>query len=109
MTDDPKRGVPDPPPGAIGLSAIRALPGGKMRQYTAVEFKRGWQGVEHAVRTFRFLGYIKASSTEPSYACLDVIDDNDDIIANYDVPTAQAFRYIKRKLNLRVVPDPEEA
>jgi hypothetical protein len=78
------------------------MPDGSMRQYTAVEFTRGWAGVEHFIRTLRAVGYIKPSSPEPSYAILDVLDFDGDIIADYDVPTVAAFRYIKRKLQLRV-------
>lgn len=42
------------------------------------------------------------TSTAPSYAVLDVLNADGDIIGDYDVPTVAAFRYIKRKLQLRV-------
>lgn len=96
-------GLLRPPPDAVGLSVIRGLPDGSMRQYTSVEFARGWNGVEHFIRTLMAFGYVKPSSAEPSYAVLDVLDADEDIIGDYDVPTASAFRYIKRKLQLRVV------
>jgi hypothetical protein len=91
----------DPPPNARGLSAIRALADGSMRQYSAVEWPT-WNGVKHFIRTLRALGYIRPASVERSYAVLDVLDADGDIIGDYDVPTAAAFRYIKRKLQLRV-------
>jgi hypothetical protein len=100
---DETSGLLYPPAAATGLSAIRALPpNGAMRQYSAVEFDRGWAGVEHFIRTLRAVGYIKPSSAAPSYAVLDVLDTDGDIIFDYDIPTAVAFRFIKRKLQLRV-------
>jgi hypothetical protein len=99
--------VTDPPMSARGLSAIRALPDGGMRQHSAVEWPT-WNGVEHFIRTLDHLGYVKPSSSKPSYAVLDVLDADGDIIADYDVPTAAAFRYIKRKLQLRVEHPPTD-
>ncbi len=95
-------GLCRPPAGAVGLSAIRDPGDGSMRQYSSVEFTRGWHGVEHFIRTLRAFGYVKPSSTEPSYAVLDVLDANGDIIGDYDIPHPQAFKYIYRKLDLRV-------
>lgn len=61
-------GLLRPPVGAVGLSAIRAVgPTGVMRQYSAVEFRRGWHGVEHFIRTLRAVGYVRPS-TETGYA-----------------------------------------
>ena len=102
-----KSGLLRPPAAAIGFSAVRAMPGGWMRQYTAVESDRGWAGVEHLIRILRAFGYVKPSSTEEdgSYAVLDVLDAEGDIIGDYNVPTARAFAYIKRKLGLRVEPE----
>lgn len=96
-------GLCQPPAGAVGLSAVRALRNGVARQYTAVEFDRGWNGVEHFIRTLRAVGYVKPAGSAASYAVLDVLDANDDIIGEYDIPTNRAFAYVKRKLNLRVV------
>ncbi len=93
-----------PPAGAVGLSAIRPLRSGAMRQFTSVEFGTGWQGVEHFIRTLRAVGFVRPSSTDPSYAVLDVLDAEGDIIGDYDIPTAQAFGYIRRKLGIRVEP-----
>lgn len=98
---DDRSGLLRPPAEARGLTAIRGLPGGAMRQYTGVEWEH-WGGVEHFIRTLRALGYVKPSSSAPSYAVLDVLAANGDIIFDYDVPTAAAFRFIYRKLKLRV-------
>jgi hypothetical protein len=70
-------GLLRPPADAVGLSAIRALPDGSMRQYSAVGFHSGWGGVEHFIRTLRSVGYIRPSSSTTSYAVLDVLDAND--------------------------------
>ncbi|MEV4212537.1 hypothetical protein [Micromonospora sp. NPDC049662] len=99
--------LPNLHPEAVGLSAIRALPGGAMRQYSSVEFTRGWSGVEHFLRQLRACGFVRPSNSDTSgYAVLDVLDAEGDIIQDYDLPTAIAFRYVKRKLNLIVVPEP---
>jgi hypothetical protein len=95
-------GLLSPPVGATGLSAIRGLPDGSLRQYTYVEFERGWNGVEHFIRTLRAVGFVRPSSSAPSYAVLDVLDADGDIIGDYDVPSSKAFAFIKRKLHLRV-------
>lgn len=102
---DHASGVLSPPAGAVGLSAMRPVRG-VARNYTAVEFTRGWNGVEHFIRTLMKVGYIAPSSSAPSYAVLDVLDADGDIIGDYDVPNAKAFGYIKRKLKLRVEPEP---
>jgi hypothetical protein len=91
-------GLLRPPADAIGVSAIRGLPNGA----SAVEFARGWTGVERLVRTLSAVGYVEPSSTQPSYAVLDVLDADGEIIADYDIPTAQAFRYLKKQLGLTV-------
>ncbi len=101
-------GLLRPPAAAVGISAIRALPDGSMRQYSAVGFHSGWGGVEHFIRTLRAVGYIRPSSSEPSYAVLDILDANDDIVFDYDIPTSHAFRYVKRTLKLTVVSDPDD-
>jgi hypothetical protein len=106
---DNNSGLLRPPAGAVGLSAIRILPDGSMRQYTGVEFTRGWAGVERFIRTLRAFGFVAPSSSEPSYGVLDVLDTEGDIIGDYDIPHAQAFRFIYRKLQLRVEQVPAEA
>lgn len=106
---DDTSGLRRPPAGATGISAIRILPGGGMRQFSAVEFRRGWNGVEHFIRTLRAVGYVRPTKAgEPSYAVLDVLDADGDIIGDYDVPNARAWGYIYRKLKLRAEPEPTE-
>lgn len=91
-----------PPAGAIGLSAVRGLPGGAMRQYTSIEFSRGWAGVERFIRILRAVGYIEPCTPKDSYAVLDVIDADGDILDSYDLPHARAFKYVYRTLQLRI-------
>lgn len=101
-------GLLRPPVDAVGLSAVRALPDGSMRQYSAVIFDRGWAGVERFVRTLRAVGKVRPASTATDgYAVLDVLNAEGDIIGDYDIPTADAFRYVKRKLGLTVEPAPD--
>jgi hypothetical protein len=88
-------------PNATGLTAMRPVKG-LARNYTEVEFTRGWAGVDHFLRQLEACGLVQDSNTEPSYAVLDVLNDEGDIIQDYNIPTAAAFRYIKRKLKLRV-------
>lgn len=95
-------GLRRPPVGATGLSAIRILPDGGMRQFSSVEFDRGWAGVERFIRTLRAFGYVVPSSPAHSYGVLDVLDVDGDIIGDYDIPHARAWRYIYRMLNLRL-------
>lgn len=91
-------------PQAVGFTAFRALPDGTGRAYTGVEFTRGWAGADHFLRQLRACGFVKNSSDDPEsgYAVLDVLDLNGDIVQDYEVPTAHAFKYIYRKLQLRV-------
>ncbi len=78
-----------------------------MRQFSAVKFRRGWSGVERFIRILRICGFVRPSSSEPSYAVLDVLDAEGDIIFDYAIPTAAAFRYVYRQLQLRVVTEDE--
>ena len=91
-------------PDANGFKLFRGLPNGKARDYTGVEFTRGWPGGDQFLRQLRLLGYVRNSSTDTSgYGVLDVLNADDDIVQDYDIPTAEAFRYVKRKLKLRVL------
>jgi len=54
----------------------------------------------HALRLFRHADDPR-SSNEP-YAVLDVLSQADDIVQDYTVPTAAAFRTLKRRLGTRV-------
>ncbi len=96
--------APKPPLGAVALTAFRELPDGRARQYTeAWSPDNPWQGCEHFIRTCWYLGYLRESKTAGhAYAVLDAIGENGDILATYDILTAQGFRFIYRKLHLRV-------
>lgn len=96
--------VPPPPEGAVMLTAFRELPGGRARQYSE-SWTPGspWQGCEHFIRTCGALGFLRESESGHAYAVLDVIDEGGGILATYDVPHAEAFRFIYRKLRLRVI------
>lgn len=37
-----------------------------------------------------------------TYALLDVLDEDGEVVVTCDIPTAEAFRFIYLKLNLRV-------
>lgn len=95
--------VTKPPPETVALTACRELPGGRDRQYTATTFPADpWQGCEHFVRMCGAIGYASDSGPGHAYALLDAIDEHGDILFTWDVPTAKAFRFIYRKLHLRV-------
>ncbi len=95
--------LPKPPADAVALTAFRELPDGRARQYTeAWTPDNPWQGCEHFIRMCRAAGYLRESSREHCYAVLDAISEDGDILATYDIPHARAFRFIYRKLHLRV-------
>lgn len=91
-------------PDAHGLSAFRTLKNGKSRQYTAVAFKRGWHGLERTLRMYRKLGWI-TESRRTSYAILDVLNRDGDIIQDFGIPDWSSWHQIKRRLGLRVEED----
>lgn len=92
-----------PPAGAVALTAFRELPDGRGRQYTATTFPANpWQGCEHFVRTCAAIGFVKDCTPEHAYAVLDAIDEDGEILATWDITSAQAFQFIYRKLHLRV-------
>ena len=95
--------VSPPPPGAVALTAFRELPDGRGRQYTASWTPDNpWQGWEWFIRMCGHIGYLRDSDDQPCYALLDAVDEDGDILATYDIPHAEAFRFIYRKLHLRV-------
>ena len=96
--------IPPPPADAVALTAFRELPDGRARQYTeACTPDNPWQGCEWFIRMCGAVGYLTDSTTsEHSYAVLDAISKDGDILATYDIPHAKAFRFIYRKLHLRV-------
>jgi hypothetical protein len=100
----PRARVPKPPVGTVALSVFRELPDGRARQYSEARLEKNpWQGCEHFIRMCGAVGFLRPSSPEHVYAVLDAIAEDGDILETYDIPDAQAFRYIYRKLHLRVV------
>jgi hypothetical protein len=101
--------LPAPPADAVALTAFRELPDGRGRKYTEAWFPGNpWGGCEHFIRTCGALGFLRESSPAKAYALLDVADEDGEIVATYDVPHAQAWRFIYRKLHLRVAPMPAD-
>lgn len=90
--------IPAPDPRAVALTAFRALPDGGGRQYTATTFPQDpWQGCERMIRMAAAVGFV-TESAPGAYAVLDVLDVDGDIIQDYGIPDARAFRWLKRKL-----------
>lgn len=90
-------------PTAHALSAFRILPDGRGRAYSATTFPRDpYGGCEQFIRMCRFIGLIADEPVEGSYAVLDVLDENGDIVQDFSIPTARGFQFVKRKLNLVV-------
>lgn len=98
-------------PKAHALTAFRVLPSGAGRQYTATTFPSNpWQGCEHFIRTGLKLGLLKAPATsDDPYAVLDVLDEEGTIVQDFSVPSSRAFKWVKRKLALRVESEDEPA
>jgi hypothetical protein len=77
-------------------------------RYSGVTFPTDpYRGVERTIRTAKAVGWISNQSNAypAAYAILDVLDEDGDIIADYAVLDACAFRHIKKKLNLVVESD----
>jgi len=92
-----------PPAGTVALTALRELPDGRARQYTATTFPQNpWQGCERFVRMCSSVGYVRDCTPEHAYAVLDALSEDGEILATWDIMSAQAFQFIYRKLNLRV-------
>lgn len=93
-------------PEAHALTLFRILPNGEGRCYTATTFPLApYQGCERMVRMAQAIGAISESGD--SYGLLEVLDENGDILADYDIPNAREFAWLKKKLNI-VVEEVEE-
>jgi hypothetical protein len=93
-------------PAAHALTLFRVLPNGEGRCYTATTFPRSpLAGCERLVGMARKVGWI--ADCDDSYGLLEVLDENGDILADYDIPNARAFSALKKKLNI-VVEEREE-
>lgn len=87
---------------AHALTVFRVLPNGEGRRYTAVTFPSApRRGCEQFVRMSRAVGWI-GGQWASAYGVLDVLNEDGDIVQDYPIPDARAFRGIKRKLDLRV-------
>jgi hypothetical protein len=84
---------------AHALTGIRILKNGSMRQYSAATFPADpWRGCEHTIRTGMTLGFLRPSSSAPSAGVLDVLDEEGDIVQDFDITTPNAIKWIKRRL-----------
>jgi hypothetical protein len=93
------------PTEAYGLSLFREGRNGEGVRYSAVTFPANpWRGVERAIRTAKAVGWISDATGESTagYGVLDVLTEDGDIVADYTVPDAHAFRHLKEKLHLVV-------
>lgn len=108
MTPPPTHSERGLNPTAHALTLFRCLPNGQGRSYTATTFPQDpWAGCEHTIRTAYKLGYVDPSDSEryilgDGYGVLDVLDANGDIVQDFMVRTADAFQWLKRRLDLRV-------
>lgn len=92
----------DLPADAVAVSAIRALSNGSLRQYSGTTFPddpRG--GCVWQIRKARACGFIAPSSAD-GYAVLDILNEAGDIVADFDIPSARAFRWWKRTMGWTV-------
>lgn len=102
--------LPDLDPRAVALTVFRALPDGTGREYTATTFPQNpWLGCNHMIRMAKPCGFIARCAGQcDCYAVLDVLDEPGDVIQDFCIRTAQAFRWFYRKLDLRVVPEEDD-
>lgn len=100
------------PPTATTITAFRPLRNGTGRQYSGTTWPDDpWGGIEHAVRTGMKLGFLReCADADPAndYAVLDVLDDNDDIVRDFTITTARAFRWFKKRYGWTVQRDEAE-
>lgn len=89
---------------AVALTAMRPV-NGVARFYSVAEADSGRRAIVALFMQAQACGFIKPSNTEPSYAVLDVLDADDDIVQDWNIPTATAWRWWYRKLHLRVERD----
>lgn len=90
-------------PRVVALGAAR-LVAGDLRTYgpTGIDGPpdEAHSAVEQVVR--QTLGGVTDEATDDSYAVLDGYDESGDIVADYGIRDARAFRFLYRKLNWRV-------
>jgi hypothetical protein len=87
---------------AVALTAFRALPDDRGRQYTAATFPANpYQGCERMIRMAWAVGFV-TDSPAGAYAALDVLDADGDLIQAFGIPTSIAFCWFRRKLHWQV-------
>lgn len=105
------------PPGTVALSLFRVLANGEPRRYSATTFPSNPAGgCDQIVRMALATGAISTTPHQAGqpdgYGVLDVLDVQGDIIADFEIPNAQGFAWLKKKLNIvveEIEPDPEPA
>lgn len=100
------RELPDLHEDAVAISAFRGLPDGTGRAYTVSEptadNKR--QAIDHLLRMASACGYVKTSHGGcECYAVLDILNDDEEVVQDFCIPTSRAFGWWYRKLHLRMV------
>lgn len=103
------------PPETAALTIFRILKNGEPRRYSATTFPSDpLHGCDQMVRMALATGAISSTphvaGQPPGYGVLDVLDAQGDIIADFEIPNAAGFRFLKRKLNIvveEIDPDPE--
>lgn len=87
--------------GAHALTIFRGLSNGDGRVYTATTFpKDPWAGCEHFIRMCRAVGWV--TDEKDGYGVLDVLNQDGDIVQEFMIPDALAFRQIKSRLHIAV-------
>lgn len=71
------------------------------RAYTVMEGSR--ELIAWRLRMAQAVGYIGSPAEGAPYAVLDVLNDANDIVQDFPIPTAQAFRWWYRRIGARVV------
>lgn len=94
--------LPDIHPDAAALTAVRAINATELRAYTTAVPENGWPQICRIIRQARATGRIAPTGSPGAYAVLDVLDAHGDIVQDYAIPNARAWRWWYRKLHLRV-------
>lgn len=98
-------------PDVVGFSAFRVFESkGEQigRWYSAVRFRDGNKGANRALRMYQKVGWVPSEDAPHAampYAVLDALDEQGDILQDFQIVNAQAFQQIKRRLGLVVEPE----
>ncbi|GAA4911362.1 hypothetical protein [Streptomonospora salina] len=98
------KGLPELHPDAAALTAIRTIGDDQVRAYTIAEPTQGWRQINQLLRQAAACGLVRPATERmrDAYAVLDVLNGDDDIVQDYAIPTAAAWRWWYRKLHLRI-------